>query len=105
MKISELQKEVQQLLRQKGFSYSPDTFWEKIALLHTEVSELADVVKKKGFGAKKEIAEEIADIFIRAMNFGLMFDIDVEQAIRDKMAYNFTRPYQYGIYKEWLYKE
>lgn len=100
MRIKELQELTKKLLEEKGFPYSPDIFWQKIALTHTEVSELADVVKKKGFGAKEEIAEEIADIIIRTMNFGLMFDIDVEEAIKKKMAYNFTRPRLYNTFEE-----
>lgn len=100
MKISELQRDVQQLLEQKGFGYGRDTFWEKVALLHTEVSELADVVKKQGFEAKDKIAEEVADIIIRAMNFGPMFGIDIEKAVQEKMDYNFKRPYKYNTYQQ-----
>ncbi|SFJ78307.1 MazG nucleotide pyrophosphohydrolase domain-containing protein [Thermoflavimicrobium dichotomicum] len=99
LRIKELQEQVKQLLDEKGFRYDKGVFWEKIALTHTEISELADVIKKQGYDAREKIAEEIADIIIRAMNFGLMFDIDVEEAIKKKMEFNFTRPRKYNTYE------
>jgi NTP pyrophosphatase (non-canonical NTP hydrolase) len=96
--IRELQDEVKQLLEEKGFGYSTDTFWEKVALAHTELSELADVVKKQGFDNRESIADEVADVIIRTMNFGAMFDIDIENAIMKKMSKNFKRPHMYNTY-------
>ena len=55
------------LLKQKGFSLSLKDRVEKSVLLNTEISELADAVKK-GYGANEE-GYEIADIVIRAANF------------------------------------
>lgn len=100
MRVAELQAEIKQLLDDKGFDYSTDSFWEKVALAHTEVSELADAVKKKGFACQEEIEEEFADIIIRAMNFPLMFNFDAEEAIAKKMSKNFKRPFKYNTYEE-----
>ena len=96
MQIKELQDEVTELLEDKGFGTGTDTFWEKTALVHTEVSELADVVKKQGYDAKMYIADEVADIIIRTMNYGVMFDIDIEKAIEMKMFKNWHRGYKYN---------
>jgi NTP pyrophosphatase (non-canonical NTP hydrolase) len=101
MHIGQLQNEVENLLKVKGFECTTDSFWEKVALCHTEVSELADLVKKQGINADKaEIGAEVADIIIRAMNFGIMFNIDIESAIDFKMQANFKRPYKYNTYQE-----
>lgn len=56
-----------ELLTKKGFTLSIDDRVEKTVLLNTEISELADAVKK-GLGRDAEGAE-IADIVIRATNF------------------------------------
>ena len=56
-----------QLLSEKGFTVSLADRVEKSVLLNTEISELADAVKK-GYGDEDE-GSEIADIIIRAVNF------------------------------------
>lgn len=56
-----------ELLAKKGFTLSIEDRVEKTVLLNTEISELADAVKK-GLGQDAEGAE-IADIVIRATNF------------------------------------
>ncbi|WLR49565.1 MazG nucleotide pyrophosphohydrolase domain-containing protein (plasmid) [Halobacillus litoralis] len=94
MDIKDLQQDVTDLLKQKGFGTGD--FWKKTALVHTEVSELADVVKKQGFENKEAIADEVADIIIRTMNYGAMFDIDIDKAVAGKMAENWGRGYQYN---------
>lgn len=100
MRVAELQAEIKQLLDEKGFEYGKDTFWEKVTLAHTELSELADAVKKKGFSCQEDIEAEFADIIIRTMNFALMFDFDAEKAIAAKMAKNFKRPFKFNTYEE-----
>lgn len=100
MGINELALEVKKLLDAKGFAYDKSTFWEKCTLAHTEISELADVIKKQGYEARQEIQDEVADIIIRTMNFALMFDIDLEEAIRNKMDRNWNRPFRYNTVQE-----
>lgn len=55
------------LLLEKGFSNTIHSYIEKHVLLGTEISELADAIKK-GKGEDYE-GEELADIAIRACNF------------------------------------
>jgi NTP pyrophosphatase (non-canonical NTP hydrolase) len=62
---------VKYLLDEKGFSYSKEDRYEKIALLHTEVSELIDAFKK-GKGDDEEGAE-LADIAIRLLNIPCIY--------------------------------
>lgn len=66
--IYEVTEQTRQLLEEKGFSNCLKTSCaEKFVLLGTEISELADAVKK-GKGTEEE-KMEIADILIRACNF------------------------------------
>lgn len=100
MDISKLQDEIKELLDSKGFEYGKDTFYEKASLAHTEISELVDVIKKKGHDAQDEIESEFADIIIRTMNFALMYGFDADKAIRKKMDTNWNRPYRYNTFEE-----
>lgn len=99
MEIHELQAEVKELLQTKGFNVKPENFWEVISLIHTEVSEVADEVKKNGFTRPEAISEEVADIIIRTMNLAVMFNFDAGDAIRKKMNKNWKRPYKYGTFE------
>jgi len=100
MQIQTLQREVKNLLDSKGFKYEKDlaTFYEKASLAHTEISELVDVVKKKGLDAQEEIQEEVVDIIIRTINFAIMFDFSLEEAIQKKMDKNWKRPFRYNTH-------
>ena len=80
---------------------------EKIALMHSELSEALEEYRN-GHGpteiyyndsnpAKPEgIPAEIADVIIRALDFCAGYNIDIDEVIRLKMAYNATRPYMHG---------
>lgn len=50
-----------------------------------------------GYDAKPVgIPSEMADIIIRVLDICGFYGIDIEQAVRVKMAYNDTRPYRHG---------
>lgn len=95
-------------------------FTEIIALLHSEVSEALEAYRSHGpreewfrnvapedmvpytedyaaRGYKPEgVPSELADIIIRVLDVAGAYDIDIERAVRMKMAYNRTRPYRHG---------
>jgi hypothetical protein len=52
--------------------------------------------KKPQFFKPCGIPSEIADVIIRALHFSGKHRIDIEQAVREKMLYNETRPYKHG---------
>ena len=74
--LNELAKDVHKIAIEKGFwdgEYNYDKIGNKLALVHSEVTEVLEAIRKdKGSGA---IVEEMADIIIRL--------IDVYQAMCD----------------------
>ena len=69
----------------------------RLCLIHTEISEAAQLVKRHGLGAMNaDVGHELADTCIRLFELAYMLDIDLELAIETKMALNRKRPYKYG---------
>lgn len=71
--------------------------WE--AFRNGKLRELCDKAEKmRAIGVKPltYIEEELADIVIRAFDTAEAMGIDIEQAVRSKMAYNETRPHKHG---------
>ena len=67
---------------------------EKIALIHTEVSELLEGVRE-GKGRGNE-GEECADIVIRVLDYCEEYDLDIAKYIETKMYRNYQRPFKHG---------
>lgn len=109
--LNELAVHVHANAKDKGWWDDDRPFSEIIALIHTEVSEAFeeyrnghkyheiyypigeyDVQSKKPEG----IPIELADVVIRILDFVGREKIDLDEAIRVKMAYNKTRPHRHG---------
>lgn len=95
MKIGQLQKDIQALMEEKGFANGKDRFIVKVVLLHTEISELADAIKK---GRTVDYGQEMADIIIRLLNMPLMFpewgDIWKETTFQSIPEVRFKEPWE-----------
>jgi NTP pyrophosphatase (non-canonical NTP hydrolase) len=75
----------------------PDFVLAKLALIHSEVSEVLEAYRKQQGSAK--ILEEFADIFIRTYDliygladYGVIDHFYVDSVIREKMSVNAERP-------------
>lgn len=73
---------------------------EKIALMHSELSEALEAHRKDLMDDKlpqhKGLDVELADCAIRILDFCGAYNIDIGLMIIDKLAYNKTRPYKHG---------
>jgi len=89
---------------EKGWHEEPRSFGDLIALIHSELSEaLEDYRDGKAPGELRfegtkpcGIPSELADVLIRIGDLCGVFQIDLQAAVRAKMAYNATRPHRHG---------
>lgn len=73
---------------------------EMIALMHSELSEMLEGVRKPQQSEKTPEftleEEEAADLFIRLMDYCCGWELRLPEAIEAKMKYNEGRPYKHG---------
>lgn len=72
---------------------NPSLSGEKIALMHSELSEMLSALRDADDEHERE---EMADLFIRALDYCGWKGWDIEKAIVDKLRVNADRPYLHG---------
>ena len=88
----------------KGFRTEWNNFAEKCMLIVTEISEAVEEHRKRNrrphmsidTKARYNITIELADAMIRILDLAGSLELDLESAMREKMAINETRPMLHG---------
>lgn len=103
--LDEIQLDVGGWAHRKGWDFDAKATPEKIALMHSELSEALEEYRAghapkhiyySDTGKPEGIPIELADTVIRIMHYCDNFKINLEEAIEIKMAYNETRPFRHG---------
>lgn len=117
MTIQDAQYAAWLLAEEKGFhdgrsGAGRDDTMVRLALLHTEVSEATQLVKRHFpdniphinecgcLDVGNAFSEELADILIRLLDLAGCTGVDLQSAYNLKMAINARRPHNYGTPKE-----
>ncbi|MEK9181086.1 MAG: hypothetical protein AAB871_02535 [Patescibacteria group bacterium] len=79
MNLEEIKKQNLTLAREKGFGSRPEEIDlpEKIALIHSEISEAYDAFLKNNLAGKDGFFEEIADVLLRTLHLAGIYKIQV----------------------------
>lgn len=106
MTITELQKEIHETAKGKGWWDKERNIGELIALCHSELSEALEdirngyapthIVPPTAVSKPMGFPIELADVIIRVLDMAAGLDIDMEKAIMVKMNYNKGREYRHG---------
>lgn len=110
MTLHDLVSQSWEIAEAKGWHRLSATFVERLCLIHSEVSEaledyrsgrdITEVYYENDRPGQKDkpagIPIELADIMIRVGDLCAVYQIDIEDAIKLKHAYNRTRPVLHG---------
>jgi NTP pyrophosphatase (non-canonical NTP hydrolase) len=102
LSIKQLTDEIMQQAKEKGFGTKPEdvNVAEKIALIHSEVSEAFEAYRHKNMNGKDGFEEELGDVVQRVLHLCGIFNIDIEQSIIKKMEMNKDRKWAWDKMNE-----
>jgi NTP pyrophosphatase (non-canonical NTP hydrolase) len=105
--LKQLTEQIMQQARQKGFGTQPHEIDvpEKMALIHSEVSEAFIAYRHKKLQGKDGFEEELGDIIQRVLHLCGALNIDVEAAILKKLESNKSRVWDWKNLNEVSHQE
>jgi NTP pyrophosphatase (non-canonical NTP hydrolase) len=91
--LKQLTATILEQAREKGFGATPEEIDvpEKIALIHSEVSEAFEAYRHNNINGKDGFEEELGDVIQRVLHLCGALGIDIEAAILKKVEFNKNR--------------
>jgi|TARA_B100001964_G_scaffold179629_1_gene198334 NTP pyrophosphatase (non-canonical NTP hydrolase) len=91
--LTELKRLVMAQAIEKGFGVRPEDInvAEKLALIHSEVSEALEAYRHKRFEGKHCFGEELADVIQRTLHLAGVMNVDIEKEFLKKFEINKSR--------------
>ena len=102
MTIKELTEIIMAQAKEKGFGTKPEDInvAEKIALIHSEISEAFEAYRHKNIDGKDGFKEELGDAVQRILHLCGVMDIDIEKSILKKVNDNKDRKWDWDDINE-----
>lgn len=91
--IKEWQKVITEYAINHGFNWTPNDIDTMLLRIHSEVSEASEAARDE---SRQDLAEEMADIFIRLANASEVMGIDLESEVMKKHEKNLQREKLHG---------
>ena len=96
MNLEEMKKEIEMLVREKGFYNNQEDIPKKLLFAFIELGEASDAWKKGE--SQEEIAEELIDVIFYILDTTRLAcpNINMDEMFNKKLQKNKNREYRYG---------
>jgi NTP pyrophosphatase (non-canonical NTP hydrolase) len=100
--ITQITELVMAQAKAKGFGTKPSdiSVAEKIALIHSEISEAFEAYRHKNIDGKDGFEEELGDAIQRILHLCGVMGVDIEKSILKKLNYNIDREWDWDKINE-----
>lgn len=95
--IKQITELIMQQAKEKGFGTKPDEInvAEKIALIHSEVTEAFEAYRHNDFDSDDGFKMELGDVVSRVLHLGGVMGIDIEEQMLKKLDKNKDRKWDW----------